>query len=160
MRTSSGLLVFLTISASTALADPPGRDSLEVSSSAFNANEAIPTEYTCEGAKKSPPLSWSNVPSEAKTIAVLVDDPDAEAGTFTHWIVTDIDPAKTSLDAGKTGYTAPCPSSGMHHYRFRVYALDTKIARTSNRATFLKEIQGHVVADGELVGTYEKQAKR
>ncbi|HEY1554648.1 MAG TPA: YbhB/YbcL family Raf kinase inhibitor-like protein [Kofleriaceae bacterium] len=158
MRTSRLLLVFLTASGATALADRP-KSSLEVASSAFTANEQIPAEYTCEGARKSPPLSWTGVPSETKSVAILVDDPDASPHGFTHWIVTDLDPNTTSLAAGKSGYKAPCPPSGMHHYRFHVYALDQKIAPTSDRATFLKEIQGHVVADGQLVGTYEKTGK-
>jgi len=119
----------------------------------------IPSAYTCDGARKSPPLAWSAVPPEAKSIAVLVDDPDAPNGPFTHWIVTDIDPTQTSLPADQPGYAAPCPPSGTHHYRFHVYALDIKIAHAANRAALLKAIEGHVLAEGELVGTYERPAR-
>jgi len=148
------------------------KTSLTVTSSAFKANEAIPSEYTCDGAEKSPPLSWSNVPSDAKSIAILVDDPDAPKGTFTHWIVTNIPPSETSLsaagslpqgataaknDKGSAGYAGPCPPSGKHHYHFHVYALDKTIAKPASRADFMKAIDGHVLADGELVATYERE---
>lgn len=145
---------------------------LTVTSDAFKANEAIPSEYTCDGAEKTPSLSWSNVPSDAKSIAILVEDPDAPKGTFTHWMVTNIPPTETSLsssgtlpqgataaknDKGATGYAGPCPPTGTHHYHFRVYALDKTIAEPTSRADFMKEIKGHVVAQGELVGTYMRQ---
>jgi Raf kinase inhibitor-like YbhB/YbcL family protein len=170
------LLVPLIVAAAPAgaVADTAhsAKGSLTVTSSAFKANEAIPSEYTCDGAEKSPPLSWSNVPTGAKSIAILVDDPDAPKGTFTHWIVTNIPPSETSLsaagslpqgataaknDKGATGYAGPCPPSGKHHYHFKVYALDTTIAKPTSRGAFLKAIDGHVLADGELVATYERQ---
>ncbi len=178
MRNSHRFLVSLILAAAPtgAMADtnnPHGtKASLTVTSSAFKANEAIPSEYTCDGAEKSPPLSWSNVPSDAKSIAILVDDPDAPKGTFTHWMVTNIPPSETSLsaagslpqgataaknDKGNAGYAGPCPPSGKHHYRFHVYALDKTIAKPSSRADFMKAIEGHVLADGELVGTYKRQ---
>jgi len=145
--------------------------SLTVTSDAFQANQAIPSEYTCDGAQQTPPLSWSGVPGEAKSIAILVEDPDAPKGTFAHWIVTNIPPHETSLsangslpqgavaaknDKGATGYAAPCPPSGTHHYHFRVYALDRTIPQPASRAAFMKEIKGHVLAQGDLVGTYSR----
>jgi Raf kinase inhibitor-like YbhB/YbcL family protein len=171
MRNSNYLLIPLVLAAAPTGA-VAAKGSLTVTSSAFKANEAIPSEYTCDGAEKSPPLSWSNVPAGAKSIAILVDDPDAPMGTFTHWIVTNIPPSETSLsaagslpqgatsaknDKGASGYAGPCPPSGKHHYHFHVYALDTTIAKPSGRAAFLKAIDGHVLADGELVATYERQ---
>lgn len=147
---------------------------LTVTSSAFGTNESIPGEYTCFGDGKRPPLSWSNVPAGTKSIAVLVDDPDAPKGTFTHWIVTNIPPTTTSLPAGAAlpkgaiegrnskgsrGYIAPCPPSGMHHYHYFVYALDTKIAPAASRAELMKEIEGHILASGELVGMYERAGR-
>lgn len=169
-------LIFLTLAGAPSLASAnTGHKTLKVSSSAFGANEAIPSEFTCDGAEKSPPLSWSNVPADAKSIAILVDDPDAPKGTFTHWIVTNIPPSDTSLseagslpsgataannDKGATGYAGPCPPTGTHHYHFRVFALDTTLTLPTSRADFMREIKGHVLAQGELVGTYAKSAKR
>jgi phosphatidylethanolamine-binding protein (PEBP) family uncharacterized protein len=140
-----------------------GQKSLEVTSSAFKAGDAIPSEYTCEGANKAPPLAWANLPAETKSVAVLVDDPDAPKGTFTHWLVTDLPPTTTSLgDSGKipAGYTGPCPPSGRHHYHFHVYAIDTKIGEQASRADFLSAIRGHVLAEGDLVAMYEKANKK
>ena len=156
MRTLISLL--LMAPAATAFADTT-HTSLTVTSSAFQANQAIPSEYTCDGGAKTPPLSWSGVPSDAKSVAILVEDPDAPKGTFTHWIVTNIPPSQTSLANGAEGtrYTAPCPPSGTHHYHFRVYALDKTLAHPASRADFMKQIKGHVLAQGDLVGTYSKQ---
>jgi len=168
------LLLSLVALPVLAWADPAPK-TLTVTSDAFQANETIPTDYTCEGAQKSPPLSWSGVPSDAKSIAILVEDPDAPKGTFTHWMVTNIPPSDTSLSEngslptgavaakngkGTNGYAAPCPPSGTHHYHFSVFALDKTIARPANRAAFMKEIKGHVLAKGELVGTYSKRAAK
>ena len=179
MRPSTISLLFLIGVPASALADTPTKSSaantssLTVTSSAFSANGAIPAEYTCDGSETSPPLSWSGVPSGAKTIAILVEDPDAPKGTFTHWLVTDI-PATTSAldkgasppdgamaaknDKGKTGYAGPCPPTGQHHFHFRVYALDKTLGKITTRAEFQSAIKGHVLAQGELVGTYQKQA--
>ncbi len=167
MTTRIGLILVAALAASPAYAAPPPK--LDVTSSAFRANEDIPVEYTCDGANTPPPLAWSQVPRQTKSVAVLVDDPDAPNGVYTHWLVTGISPQTTSLDktlpqgavatgsgTGETHYTAPCPPSGRHHYRFQVYALDTTIGKPANRAAFLKEIRGHVIAQGELVGMYEK----
>ncbi len=144
---------------------------LQVTSPAFRADEAIPPEYTCDGRSITPPLAWSTVPSNTRSIAVLVEDPDASRGSFTHWLVTGIPPTTTALSKddklpdgamvgrngkGVFGYTGPCPSSGRHHYYLRVYALDMEIARPESRSVFLAAIDGHVLAEGELVGTYQK----
>jgi Raf kinase inhibitor-like YbhB/YbcL family protein len=103
---------------------------LTVTSSAFRANGPIPRELTCRGGDKSPPLSWSPVPGETMSIAILIEDPDAPKGPFTHWIVTDLPRDTTSLpeggglppgaiagsnSTGTTGYVGPCPPSGTHH---------------------------------------------
>jgi Raf kinase inhibitor-like YbhB/YbcL family protein len=133
----------------------------------------IPAQFTCDGKELSPPLTWSNVPAGTKSIAIVVEDPDAPKGTFTHWVVTNIPPRTTSLaaggplppgaiaspnDAGVAGWTGPCPPSGRHHYTFRVLALDVTLARKLSRAQFRSAIEGHVLAQGELVATYERQA--
>jgi len=182
MRSSTISLLFLVGLPTSAIADMPSKpssssaakaSSLTVTSSAFSANGAIPAEYTCDGSETSPPLSWSGVPSTAKSIAILVEDPDAPKGTFTHWLVTDIPTTTSSLDKGasppagamaakndkgNTGYAGPCPPTGQHHYHFRVYALDKTLGKITTRAELQSAIKGHVLAQGELVGTYQKQA--
>lgn len=167
MRSRIGFLLAAALATSPALAAPPPK--LDVTSPAFRANEDIPPEYTCDGSNTPPPIAWSQVPRETKSVALLVDDPDAPSGAFTHWLVTGISPQTTSIDKrlpagavatgtgpGDAHYTGPCPPSGRHHYRFRVYALDKTIPKPAGRAEFVKAIQGHVLAQGELVGMYEK----
>ncbi len=145
--------------------------SIQVTSSAFQPDSEIPSEYTCDGADVSPPLAWSNVPRQAQSIAILVEDPDAPKKPFTHWLVTDLPPTTSSLprgaalpggakaatnDMGRDGYAGPCPPRGRHHYHFHVYALDTKIGRQASKREFLAAIRGHVIDQGELVGTYRR----
>jgi Raf kinase inhibitor-like YbhB/YbcL family protein len=165
------IIIPLLLLSAPALADAPS--TLTVTSKSFEANSMIPTVFTCDGAETSPPLAWSNVPASAKSIAILVEDPDAPKGTVTHWIVTNLPPTTTELGAGavlpdkavamknekgKLGYMGPCPPSGTHHYHFRVFALDRgMVAMGGSRSAFLSKIKGHVLAEGELVGLYEKQ---
>lgn len=170
MRYSILSLVLAAVPATVFAQGKP--QSLQVTSSAFGMNDAIPAEFTCDGSEISPPLAWSKVPRDTKSIAVLVDDPDAPKGTFTHWLVTDIAPTTTQLakDAnlptgavamknskGATGYAGPCPPSGVHHYHFQVYALDTAKVKATTREDFFSEIKGHTLASGELVGTYQRR---
>ncbi len=170
MRTAAGLSVVLL--ATVANADPA---TLTVTSDAFDANRTIPVEYTCDGAGKAPVLHWSAPPANTKSIAILVDDPDAADGPFTHALVTNVPPGDTVLDlggamppgstlerndAGREGYLAPCPQNGVQHYHFRVYALDApirraRVTRSVTREGFLRGIRGHVLAQGELVASYE-----
>jgi Raf kinase inhibitor-like YbhB/YbcL family protein len=170
MRMHQILLVSVATSgfvAGTAYAGDSAKSTIAVTSPSFGADQPIPREYTCEGAGESPPLAWSSVPSEAKSVALLVEDPDAPRGTFTHWIVANIPPNETSLSPGgqlppgavATNYRGPCPPTGTHHYRFHVFALDRVISPPHDRAEFLKAIDHHVVADGVLVGTYAKHAQ-
>lgn len=160
-------------------ADPPrtsrpashGPGTLEVSSSAFAANQAIPPEFTCDGSQRSPPLSWSEVPAGTQSVALLVDGPDSLSGKFTHWLITGIPPATRGLPAGgplpagavaarnsngEIGYTGPCPFSGRHRYEFWVMALDTQIKAPRNLDELYAEIRGHVLALGELGATYSR----
>ena len=151
------------------------KNKLTLTSSAFGNNGAIPQEYTCDGGDKSPQLSWSKVPAGTKSISILVEDPDAPNGTFTHWMVTGLPPTTTSLAAGtalpegamamKNGkgdkkYMGPCPPSGTHHYHFKVYALDIPAIQADSKSQLLATMDGHVLAEGELVGTYEKRGNR
>jgi Raf kinase inhibitor-like YbhB/YbcL family protein len=147
------------------------KQSLTVTSSAFRANEAIPPEYTCEGAQVPPPLTWSTAPKATRSIAIFVEDPDAPGKTFTHWLVTGIPPATRSLpvggalpdgavasknDKGSAGYSGPCPPTGRHHYHFHVYALENTIPPPGGKSDFQSAIDGHILAEGELIGLYHK----
>jgi Raf kinase inhibitor-like YbhB/YbcL family protein len=148
---------------------------LHVESPAFVANGAIPIEFTADGADTSPPLAWSQPPLDTESVAILVEDPDAPAGPFTHWIVTGIPPEVTSIapggrlphgamiganDFGEHRWRGPKPPRGRHHYHFKVYALDLPLARASlDREHLLALIAGHVLAQGEVVGTYEHKKR-
>jgi Raf kinase inhibitor-like YbhB/YbcL family protein len=141
-------------------------------SSAFDNAQAIPSRHSCEGEDVSPPLRWTNVPERARSLALVVDDPDAPGGVFTHWIAWGLDPAAEGLgegepapyegknDFGATGYRGPCPppGHGRHRYVFRLYALDADLELGAGVAkTELEQtIEGHVLTIAELVGTYER----
>ncbi|MGE0868437.1 MAG: YbhB/YbcL family Raf kinase inhibitor-like protein [Kofleriaceae bacterium] len=168
----------LSLVPAIAVADAPKRandtPALTVTSPAFNSNGLIPAEFTCDGNDISPPLSWSNLPEGTRSVAILVEDPDAPSGTVTHWMVTGIPASTTSLDKGaalpagamaarndrgNAGYMGPCPPSGRHRYRFQVYALDHVPAKVTTKAEFTAALRGHVLAMGQLVGRYQKQAR-
>jgi Raf kinase inhibitor-like YbhB/YbcL family protein len=148
---------------------------LTVTSTAFTQGGMIPREYTCEGRSVSPPLSWSTVPSDTKSIAVIVDDPDAPNGTFDHLVLFNLPPSEHSLASigtsphatnglaarnsnGATGFAAICPPTGQHRYRFQVMALDTTLPQSAGVSStdISNAIRGHVVARGELTGVYQK----
>jgi Raf kinase inhibitor-like YbhB/YbcL family protein len=142
-------------------------------SSAFENAQAIPDRHTCEGEDISPPLRWTNVPDGTRSLTLVVDDPDAPNGVFTHWLAWGLDPAAGGLgegepapsegrnDFGTTGYRGPCPppGHGRHRYLFRLYALDTPLglAADAAKAELEQAIEGHVLTSAELVGTYERQ---
>ena len=143
---------------------------LTVSSPAFGANTMIPAKFTCEGASVSPALHLGEFPSQTKSLAIIVHDPDAgRPGGFTHWVAFNIDPAQDIPEgfkggvqamngAGKAGYIGPCPPSGVHHYHFMVYALDTRLDLSGNagKAELEKAMQGHILVQGDLIGLYKK----
>jgi Raf kinase inhibitor-like YbhB/YbcL family protein len=146
--------------------------SITVQSTEFSAGEPIPMRYTCDGENISPPLSWAGIPPNSGALALVVDDPDAPRGTYTHWVVVNINPAITSLgigevaagarlvvnSAGDAAYTGPCPPSGTHHYRFTVYALSHPLEpdRTRSLKDALAAIRAAATARGQLVGTYHR----
>jgi len=145
---------------------------LSIRSPAFKAGGPIPVRFTCDGANVSPALAWTAPPKRTRSFALLVDDPDAPRGTFTHWIAWGIGPSARGLgqgktpqgeglnDAGRVGYLGPCPppGDGPHRYRFRLHALDTvlKLQRGASKQAFKAALRGHVLAVGQLVGTYER----
>ncbi len=152
---------------------------MKVESQAFREGEVIPIKYTCEGEDLSPPISWSEVPAGTKSFVLIMDDPDAPIGTFTHWIVYDIPPDIRSLregipksektgifkqglnDFGFTGYGGPCPPKGhgYHRYFFKVFALDLNtldLPASANRRQVEERMKGHVIGEGYLMGRYKR----
>lgn len=145
---------------------------MELSSPDFENNEMIPTRYTCEGENINPELNILNVPENAVSLAMVMDDPDAPMGTWVHWTIWNIKPHTDSIPAGsipvgvtegvtsfsKPGYGGPCPPSGTHRYFFKLFALDTKLdLSTSTTADeLIMAINGHVLSQAELVGLYSK----
>jgi len=144
--------------------------SISITSPAFESGGDIPAKSTCNGANGNPPLHISGVPKETKSLVLIVDDPDAPRGLFTHWITWNIDPKTTEVaensapasaiqgmnDFGKRNYGGPCPPSGTHRYFFKIFALDTKLELKPNarRAELDSAIHGHVLAQGELMARY------
>jgi Raf kinase inhibitor-like YbhB/YbcL family protein len=144
--------------------------SISITSPAFQAGSDIPAKFTCNGTNISPELQISGVASEAKSLVLIVDDPDAPRGLFTHWIAWNIDPKTTRVaensapagavqgtnDFGKGNYGGPCPPSGTHRYFFKIFALDTKLdlKPSVRRAELDAAMLGHVLAQGELMARY------
>jgi len=151
---------------------PPTAAKLAVTSSAFAAGAEIPSEHTCEGADSAPPLAWSGAPASTQSFAIVVDAPDAPdpakpQRVWVHCVRAQLSATVTSLPAqggvdgnndwNAPGWRGPCPPVGRHRYFFKVYALDAKIGDAGmTKAQLLKAMQGHVVAAGELIGTYQK----
>jgi Raf kinase inhibitor-like YbhB/YbcL family protein len=159
----------------------PDRLTIRLNSPAFSDGGSIPRIHTCDGGDRSPPLEWSGVPATARSLALVVDDPDAPGGTWSHWVVfglsTDVHALAEGVSAtdtistdggasarqgvndfGKVGYGGPCPPGGTHRYFFRLYALDRELdlPRGATRADVLRAIEGHIVAEGRLVGRYAR----
>ncbi len=150
-----------------------GMGPFQISSSAFKQNQMIPSKYTCDGEDVNPPLLIGNAPPEAKSFALIVDDPDAPAGTWVHWVLWNIDPKTTEIredsvpsgsgqgmsDFKKHDYGGPCPPSGIHRYYFKLYALDTalRLDHDVSKAALERAMQGHVIAQAELIGLYKRK---
>jgi Raf kinase inhibitor-like YbhB/YbcL family protein len=150
---------------------------IKVTSTAFKDGEIIPKQYTCDGNDISPPLTWSGAPQETKSIALICDDPDAPGGTWVHWVLFNLPPTSNALIAGvssaksldsgakhgkndfkRFGYGGPCPPGGTHRYFFKVYALDSMLTLDPGitKADLVKAMQGHVLAEGQLMGRYKR----
>lgn len=174
------MLVVVALAAATSgCGAPPAEEavvsgpmSITVTSGAFREGAAIPREYTCDGAGRVPPLAWDDVPDEAGALAMVVDDPDAPSGTFTHWVVLDLPADVREIpdgrvphgtpqavnSGGRTGWYPPCPPSGTHHYRFTVHALSraTGVPDGAPLDRALAAIRGFTIASGTLTGTYSR----
>jgi Raf kinase inhibitor-like YbhB/YbcL family protein len=174
-------LALLAMAAAEAAPDFEGgaQRNLRISSAGFEHGGAIPTRYTCDGADQSPPLSWSDPPPGTKSLVLIVDDPDAPDPaapkmTWVHWVLFNLPPATSALQAAvsvlpagtgrglndwkRTGYRGPCPPIGRHRYFHKLYALDTelKLEDTPTKAQVVQAMQGHVLAEAVLIGTYER----
>jgi Raf kinase inhibitor-like YbhB/YbcL family protein len=145
-------------------------NNLRVRSVAFSHGGHIPPKYTCEGENVNPPLEVSDLPENTKTLAVIVEDPDAPRGVYDHWLVWNIPPNEAIAENsspgisgrnsfGNTGYGGPCPPSGSHRYFFKVYALDgdLEIGAGSDKSALQEAMKNHVLASGELMGHYQKR---
>jgi len=147
---------------------------LEITSPAFKDVTEIPVQYTCEGANKNPPLIFGNIPNEAQSLTLILDDPEAPNGVWDHWIIWDIDPKTTSVEegtepvgihgkgsGGNLTYQGPCPPSGTHRYFFKIYALDTKLdlPEGASKKDVEQDMEGHILAQGELIGLYSKKVQ-
>ena len=156
----------------------PTRPPLALTSSAFTAGSPIPLKYTCDGDDVSPPLNWDNVPQNTESLVLIVDDPDAPAGTWVHWVLFNVPPATRALaeaipadaelaDGSRHGmngwkrrdFGGPCPPSGTHRYFFRLYALDSMLDLNAgaSKQDVLAAMEGHILSQGELMGTYVRQ---
>ncbi|MDN3670535.1 YbhB/YbcL family Raf kinase inhibitor-like protein [Echinicola jeungdonensis] len=142
---------------------------LQIKSEAFPANGPIPTKYTCEGEDINPPIEIHNIPSNAKSLALIMLDPDAPGGTWTHWVVwnipithyigeNEIPGEQGENDFGKVNYGGPCPPSGTHRYFFKVYALNDllKLPEGASRREVEEGLRYHIIAYGELMGVYSR----
>jgi len=148
-----------------------------VRSSAFREGDRIPSDFTCDGADMSPPIEWSGVPTQTQSLAVIVEDPDAPSGNWTHWLAYDLSPELTQLparipagekismggsqglnDFWKPGYRGPCPPNGEHRYFFKIYALDAmlRLKPGASRQELSQAMQGHILAEGQLMGKYNR----
>lgn len=143
---------------------------MNLKSPAFENNKFIPSKYTCEGDDINPPITIENIPQGTKSLALIMDDPDAPMGTWVHWVVFDIPvldsieedsiPGKQGItNSGKRDYHGPCPPSGVHRYFFKIYALDAalNLKEGISKQVLEKAMQGHILDKAEIIGLYQKK---
>jgi hypothetical protein len=145
---------------------------MQITCPILQPNNFVPSKYTCDGEGINPPLKIENIPEKAKSLALIMDDPDAPGGTFIHWLVWNIHPVISEIEensvpldavegmnsANKEGYTPPCPPSGTHRYRFKLYALDQYLSleKKISQSDLENEIQKHLIDSAELVTQYQR----
>jgi Raf kinase inhibitor-like YbhB/YbcL family protein len=151
---------------------------IQITSPAFKDGDPIPKKYTCDAENVSPPLEWSDLPEGTKSVAIICDDPDAPIGTWVHWVLYGLSPTQSSLeervpakdvlpgdvrqgrnDFKRFGYGGPCPPPGKaHRYFFKIYALDvdTDLEPGASKKQLRKAMEGHILAQGQLMGTYQR----
>ena len=144
---------------------------LKISSPVFEHNQQIPEKYGCKNKAPNPPITIEGAPPETKSLALIMDDPDAPSGTFDHWVVWNIPPSTTKIaentvpgteglnSLGKHSYTCPYPPSGTHRYFFKVFALNVMLdlRADSGKNELEKTMKGHILAQGELVGLFTRR---
>lgn len=146
-----------------------------ITSTAFGNNQNIPSRYTCDGENINPPLTFSEVPTSAQSLVLVVEDPDAPSGIFIHWVLYNISPTTLQIfenqvppnsllgmtDFGEQKYGGPCPPSGTHRYFFKLFALDTSldIPKGSSKDEIEKAIEGHVLESAEIIGLYKRSSQ-
>jgi Raf kinase inhibitor-like YbhB/YbcL family protein len=172
-------LAFGPLVANSLAVEKAGKDPMQLTSTAFAEGAAIPAKYTCDARNVSPPLKWSGVPAGAKSLALIVDDPDAPSGTWVHWVLYDLpasvselpeDLAKSQYVAGGAkqglndfkhlGYGGPCPPHGNpHRYFFKLYALDSlpDLKPGLTKKDLESAMEKHILAQGQLMGTYQRK---
>jgi len=175
---SLGFLVMLLAACAqtpdATLTPPAGAVPIRLTSPAFNSDQPIPVEYSCQGSNHSPELNWEGIPADTQSLALIMDDPDAPGGTYVHWVLANIPAGESGLAAGqaapagavqgtnssrRSGYTGPCPPAGKtHHYIFTLYAVDQVLSLepAPDKAGLLTALEGHILATGQLVGTYQR----
>lgn len=145
---------------------------MKITSPEFKNNEAIPQKFTCEGKDINPAFFIEGIPAGTKTLALIMDDPDAPMGTWVHWVVYNIAPVPRIEEDSVPGkqclnnfrresYGGPCPPSGMHRYFFKIYALDTELnlAKGATKGALEQAMQGHILDKAELIGLYKKEGR-
>lgn len=146
---------------------------MQITSPVFQNNNFLPEKYTCDGQNINPPLTINNVPKNTESLVLIVDDPDAPSGTWTHWLVWNIQPETTEIPEnsiptsategttnwGRPGYNGPCPPSGTHRYFFKIFALDTilDLQPQSTINQLLTTMQNHIIAQAEIIAKYSKK---
>lgn len=146
---------------------------MKITSPVFENNQSIPAKYTCDGENIHPPIAFHDVPEATRSLVLLLEDPDAPKGTFTHWVLYNIPPEQREIieDAlpdiaeeglnslGKKGYVGPCPPSGTHHYVFTLYALDIPLAIDGDPDVEIikRYMKGHNIKEAKLIGLYQKK---
>jgi Raf kinase inhibitor-like YbhB/YbcL family protein len=172
-KRSANLLVLLVciLTAAAGMAkETKNMKELTITSPAFTDGGAIPVRYTCDGPDISPPLAIAAIPSETSSLALIVDDPDAPAGTWVHWIVWNIPADTRNVNEGhvpagakqglndwrRNSYNGPCPPSGTHRYFFKIYALDKTLdlPQSATKAALERAMEGHILAQGRLMGRF------
>ncbi len=142
---------------------------LSIKSPAFGHNDFIPSKYSCDGDNINPEIHIGNLPEDTESLVLIMDDPDAPHGTYDHWLMWNIPPTdkisenstpgvEGNNSAMRTKYTGPCPPGGLHHYHFKIFALDSKLnlRRGSNKDSLISAMDGHIKAYGKLIGLYRK----
>jgi len=165
LRVVAVLLTILSLGVTGALA-------MQLTSPEFNHNGYIPEKFTCEGQDINPPLAIQDIPKGTKSLSLIVDDPDAPAKVWVHWVVCDMPivyniqensiPGTQGInDSGDIGYGSPCPPTGVHRYFFKLYALDVKLDLTEGltKKDLEAAMEGHILAKAELVGLYKRKGR-